>query len=158
RVALYHLDGEAVDRGVGHGDAAAALGVDIGPGEHADLQRRIAGQRNAHLAELAGAIDLRRYQADAADEVRCAVAADAGGRAGIEFQEMDARHLGIELDLVVDRDTEHWTSLRRRRRADDGADLGDQTRCGRPERDRPGPAALLLLALLLLALLLLALL
>src|SRR6202162_4549305 len=39
RGALDHLQGQTVDRGARHGNAATALGVDIGAGEHAYLER-----------------------------------------------------------------------------------------------------------------------
>src|ERR1700680_1560393 len=42
RVSLDHLGGQMVNRGAGNSDAATALGVDIGPGKHADLERGIA--------------------------------------------------------------------------------------------------------------------
>src|SRR5882757_4042941 len=44
RIALDHLQGEAVDGGARNGHAATALGVDIGAREHADLERGIVGQ------------------------------------------------------------------------------------------------------------------
>src|SRR5579872_1081199 len=63
-VALDHLDGEMVDGAVRDRDAARALGVDRGADEHADLQGRIVGERNPDMAELGGAVDLRRDQPD----------------------------------------------------------------------------------------------
>ena len=98
RVALDHLHGQMVDGGARNGDAATALGVDIGAGEHADLQRGIVGQRDPDMAELGGAVDLRRDQPDASDQIGRVVAADAHGRAGIELEQVDARHFGVELE------------------------------------------------------------
>ena len=144
-VAFDHLHGQMVDGGARNGDAAAALGVDGGAGEHADLERRIVGQRDADMAELGGAVDLRRNQPDAADQIGRVVAADPHRRARIELQHVDARHFGVELDLVVDGDAEHRAGLRRGRRADDGPDLGDEARRRRAQRDRSAAAALLLL-------------
>ena len=68
-IAFDHLDRQVVNGGARDCDAAAALGVDAGAGEHADLERGVVGQRYPDMAELVGAIDLRRNQPDAADEV-----------------------------------------------------------------------------------------
>src|ERR1700680_2335544 len=59
RVSFDHLDGQMVNGGARDRDAATALGVDVGAGKHADLELRVAGQRNPDMAELGGAIDLR---------------------------------------------------------------------------------------------------
>src|SRR6185437_749684 len=103
------------------------------------------GQRDANMAELARAVDLRRYQANAADQIRRIVAGDAHGRARIELWQMHARHFGFELELVVDGNAEHRACLRRGRRADHGPDFGDEARRRRAQRNRSAAAALLLL-------------
>src|SRR6185295_15766522 len=100
-IALHDLQGQPVDRGARDGDAAGALGVDIGAGKHADLERRIVVQRNPHLAELGGAVDLRRYLPDLADNVGRVVAADAYRSTRIELEQVNARHFGLELDFIV---------------------------------------------------------
>src|SRR5580704_9766622 len=69
RISFDHLDGQMVNGGTGNRDAATALGVDAGAGEHADLHRGVAGQRYPDVAELVGAIDFRRNQPDAADQI-----------------------------------------------------------------------------------------
>src|SRR6185437_5516991 len=89
-------------------------------------------------------------QANAADQVGLVVAGDAHGRAGIELGQMHARHFGVELELIVDGDTEHRARLRRGWCADDGPDLGDEARGRGAQRNRSVAAALLLLAGLLL--------
>src|SRR6202049_1168225 len=98
RIPFDHLNGQMVNGGKGNGNPAAALGVDVGAGEHADLERRVAGKRYLDMAELGGAVDLRRNLPDASNQIRRIVAADARGRSRIELQEVDARHLGIQFD------------------------------------------------------------
>src|ERR1700722_12805181 len=53
RVPFDHLDGQMVNGGTGNRDAATALGVDVGAGEHAHLQRRVVSERYPDMAELA---------------------------------------------------------------------------------------------------------
>src|SRR6185369_11383685 len=142
-VALHHLQRQAVDGGARHGDAAAALGVDIGAGEHADLERGIVGQRYPDMTELGGAVDLRRDLPDLADKIGRVVAADPDRGARIELEQMDARYFGIQFDLVVDGNPEHRSGLWRSRRADGGPDFGDEAGSGRAQRYRSGPAATL---------------
>src|SRR6266550_2836747 len=55
RVPFDHLNGQMVNGGTGNGNAATTLGVDAGAGEHADLERRVVGQRYPDMAELGGA-------------------------------------------------------------------------------------------------------
>src|SRR5436190_564749 len=131
---------QAVDGGARDGDAARALGVDIGAGKHADLERRIVVQRNPHLAKLRGAVDLRRDLPDLADNIGRVVTADAHRRTRIELEQMHARHFGFELDFIVHGNPEHRACLRRGGRADRGPDLGDEAAGGSAQRDRPGPA------------------
>src|ERR1700693_4196726 len=95
RIAFDHLDRQMVNGGAGNGDAAAALGVDIGAGKHADLERGVAAQGDPDMAELRGAIDLRRNQPHPSDKVGSIVAAYSDRRARIEFQHVDRRHLGV---------------------------------------------------------------
>ena len=85
------------------------------------------------MAQLCGAIDLRRHQPHPADQIGRVVAAYSHGCAWVEFQHMHGRHLGVELDLVVDRDAKHRPTLRRRRRARGGPDFGDETRSRRAQ-------------------------
>src|ERR1700733_5552579 len=106
-VPFDHLDRQMVNGGAGNGDAATALGIDVDAGEQADLERRVAGQRYPDMAELGGAVDDRRNQPDPSDQVRRIVAADAHGRARIEFEDLEARDFGIEFDFVADGDPEH---------------------------------------------------
>src|SRR5882757_10352102 len=70
RVSFDHLDGEMVNGGARDRHPAAALGVDAGAHEHADLERGVVGQRYPDTAELGGAIDLRRDQPDAPHQIR----------------------------------------------------------------------------------------
>src|ERR1700722_14227791 len=84
-VAFDDLHGEMVDRGARNGNPATALGIDTGAREHADLQRRVAGQRYPDMAELVGPVDFRRNQPDAADQIGGIVPADAHRRARIEL-------------------------------------------------------------------------
>ncbi len=137
RVSFDHLNGQMVNGGQRNRDPAAALGVDIGAGKHADLERGVVGQRYPDMAELGGAIDLRRNQPDPPDQVWRVVAADPHGRARIELQEMDGRNLGIEFDVVVEGDAEHRPGLRRGWRADRGPDLGHEAGARRTQGDRP---------------------
>src|SRR3954453_14678503 len=139
-VAFHDLQRQAVDGGARDGDAARALGVDIGAGKHADLERRIVVQRNPHLAKLRGAVDLRRDLPDLADNIGRVVTADAHRRTRIELQQMHARHFGFELDFIVHGNPEHRACLRRGGGADRGPDLGDEAAGGSAQRDRPGPA------------------
>ena len=88
------------------------------------------------MAELGGAIDLRRNQPHASDQIGRIVPADPHRRARIEFQHVDGRHLGIQFDFVVDGNPKHRSGLRRGRRADDGPDLGDEAGGRRAQRDR----------------------
>jgi len=73
RYFFDHLNGQTVNGGMRYGDAATALGVDIGASEHPDPGARIVGERDPDVAELARAIDLRRHQPDPSDEIgpRC---------------------------------------------------------------------------------------
>src|ERR1700749_434570 len=130
RISLDYLHGQMVDGGARDGDAATALGVDAGAGEHADLHRRIAGQRYSDTTELIGAIDLGGNQPDGADQIGRVVAGDAYRGSRSELQHVDGGDLGVQLDLIVDGNAKHRSGLRRGRRADDGFDLGDQA-CGR---------------------------
>src|ERR1700728_3273642 len=127
RISFDHLNGQVVNGGAGNRDPATAFGVNVGAGEHADLERRVFGERYPDVAELAGTIDLRRNQPDPPDEVRAIVAAYSRRRSRIEFQHVDGRHFGVEFDVVVDGNSKHRPGLRRGRRSDDGADLGDQS-------------------------------
>src|ERR1700680_2926321 len=45
RIPFDHLDGQVVNGGTRYGDAATALGVDVGAGEHADLELGVVGER-----------------------------------------------------------------------------------------------------------------
>src|ERR1700744_5354888 len=63
-VALDDLNRQLVDPGARNPNPATALGVDAGAGEHADLERWVAGQRYPDVAELVGPVDLRRNQPD----------------------------------------------------------------------------------------------
>src|ERR1700686_2348597 len=128
RIEFDHLNGQVVNGGTGNGDAATALGVDVSTGKHADLERGITGQRYPDVAELGGAIDLRRHQPDASHQVRRIIPAYAHRRARIELQHVDRRYLGIQFDFVVDGNPEHRPGLWRGRRSDDGLDLGDEAR------------------------------
>src|SRR3984893_18672332 len=58
-IPFDHVNGQMVNGGTGNRDAATALGVDAGAGEHADLERGVVGQRYPDMTELGGAIDLR---------------------------------------------------------------------------------------------------
>src|SRR2546421_698374 len=82
-------------------------------GKHADLERRIVVQRNPDLAELGGAVDLRRDLPDLADNIGRVVTADAHGRTRIELEQMNTRHFGLELDLIVHGNAEQRACLRR---------------------------------------------
>src|SRR6267143_661941 len=64
-----HPNGQMVNGGTWNRDAAAALGVDAGAGEHADLERRIVAERYPDTAKLGGAIDLGRNQPHAPDQI-----------------------------------------------------------------------------------------
>src|SRR6202171_4706580 len=144
RVPFDHLNRQMVNGGTRYRHAATAFGVDVGAGKHANLERRIVGQRYPDMAELGGAVDLRRNLPDPPDEVGRIVPANARGRPRTELQQMDARHLGIQFDFVVDGNLEHRSGLRRGRRADDGLDLGDEAGGGSAQRRRcGGPAAAL---------------
>src|SRR3984885_4283233 len=132
-VSFDHLDGQMVNGGARYSDAAAALSVDAGLREHADLERGVAGQRYPDMAELGGAIDLRRNQPDAADDIRPIVPADPHRRARIELQHVDRRYFGVHVDLVIDRNPEHRPGLGRGRRTDDGVDLGHEAGGRRPQ-------------------------
>src|SRR5260370_22647874 len=44
-ISFDHLNGQMVNGGAGNGDAATALGVDAGPGEHTPLQREVFALR-----------------------------------------------------------------------------------------------------------------
>ena len=50
------------------------------------------------MTKLVVAIDLRRNQPDAADQIRRIVAADPHRGARIEFQHLGSRHLRVKLD------------------------------------------------------------
>src|ERR1700733_7772563 len=89
RISFDHLNGQVVNGGAGNRDPAAAFGVNVGPGEHADLERRIFRERYPDVAELAGTIDLRRNQPDPPHEVRRIVAAYSHRRSRIELQHVD---------------------------------------------------------------------
>src|SRR6266403_5204689 len=69
RIVFDHLHGQMVNGGAWNGHAAAALGVDVGAGKHADLERGVVGQRYPDMAELGSAIDLRRHQPDASHQI-----------------------------------------------------------------------------------------
>src|SRR4030095_1483272 len=56
-VALDHLQSQAVDGGARDGDAAGALGVDIGAGKHTDLKRGIVVQLKSAPPALGGAVE-----------------------------------------------------------------------------------------------------
>src|SRR4051794_21079341 len=75
-VAFHDLERQPVDGGARDGDAAGALGIDVGAGKHTDLERGIVVQRNPDLAELRGAVDLRRKLPDLADHLGRVVAAE----------------------------------------------------------------------------------
>src|ERR1700728_1532206 len=44
RISFDHLNGQMVNGSTGNRDPAAALGVNVGAGEHADLEGRVLGQ------------------------------------------------------------------------------------------------------------------
>ena len=136
RISFDHLNGEMVNGGAWNRHAATSLGIDVGTGEHADLERRVVGDGNADMAELGGAVDLRRHRAHPSDQVGSIVAADAHGCARIELEHVDGRYFGVEFDLVVDGNAEHRACLRRGRRADDGLDLGEEAGGGGTQRYR----------------------
>src|SRR6202048_4143625 len=94
RISFDHLDGQMVDGGARNGDAATAPGVDVGAGKHADLERGVAAERYPDMAELGGAVDLRRNQPHASDQIGLVVPADPYRRARDEFQDGDGRHFG----------------------------------------------------------------
>src|ERR1700687_3011140 len=96
RISFDHLNGEMVNGGARNGDAAAALGVDVGAGKHTDLERGVVGGRYPDVTERGGAIDLRRNQPHASYEIGRIVTADTHRRARIEFQHVDRRYFGIQ--------------------------------------------------------------
>src|SRR3984893_16296179 len=122
RISFDHLDRQMVDGGTRDCDAATAPGVDIGAGKHADLERGIAAERYPDMAELVGAVDLRRNQPHASDQIGLVVPANPHRRARIEFQDVDGRHFSIQFDLVVDCNPKHRGGLPRGRSSDDGPD------------------------------------
>src|SRR6202035_858229 len=67
RIPFDHLDGQMVNGGARYCHSAAALGVDVGAGKHAELERGVAGERDPDMAKLGGAVDLRRNQPQASD-------------------------------------------------------------------------------------------
>src|SRR5580658_4658581 len=80
RIPFDHLNGQMVNGGTRDGDAATAFGVDVGLRKHAYLERGVVGKRYPDMAELGGAVDLRRDQPDASDQIGCVIAADPDRR------------------------------------------------------------------------------
>src|SRR5580704_1161523 len=142
RPIAHHLHacslGLTEDRVTRHGDAAALAGIDRCPGEHPDPKRWILGDRQPGPAELCGSIYLGRYQADLSDQFGAVFELDPRRFPGFELRHMDAGHIGLEFDFVVDHDAEQRLTAGRCHRPDASRRLRHEASGGSLQRDRVG--------------------
>ena len=75
----------------------------------ANIPSRSEASRSSEMrarAELRAVIDRRRHQTNPPGQLATVLDQHTGGLSGSELRHVDARNFSLELDLVVDRDTE----------------------------------------------------
>ena len=117
-----------------NGQRELALDRDLHACEHAGLQMRVAGQRDADRTQAGLGVDDRRNDSDGSLLGRAGRSENSCGLPGPGGEQIQLEHAGIDLDAVVLNETEHLDSRLDHLAYRHGS--GCDHACGRSDDDR----------------------